>query len=96
MYIVAVFIDDNIPVESLTPLLYVKDIAEGILDFVKNGVAMTELGKGAYKYSFDDLNNLKDYYILIDGGSTLHDENRYQVQIIKSDYKKNNDDGMFK
>lgn len=55
----------GVPETGLSPTIIIRDTSDGSV--VINGVGMTEVGGGAYKYDFDN-DTAKKYSIVIDGG----------------------------
>jgi len=83
MYIVSRFIDPTTGViTGLTPSVKIKDINDSTTAYIVNSVTMDEIGEGLYRYNFTNIEVSKDYYIIVDGGSTLTSQYRWQEQYL--------------
>lgn len=78
------FTDAGIPKTGLTPTITIRETSTGTV--VVNGVACTSVGGGFYRYVFTYEAN-KDYSIIVDGGSSLFDTDRYKYTSVPADVK---------
>lgn len=76
VYITAFFQDVGQPMEGLSPAITIRRVDTN--EVVVNGVAMTEIGGGHYKYNFTTFNMVVDYCWTIDAGGDLFDCDRYK------------------
>ena len=74
MLILAIFTELGVPKTGLTPLAYIYRLDTDAL--VVNGVAMSEVGNGQYKYSFTAWDSAVDYSVIVDS-ITLSGSERY-------------------
>jgi hypothetical protein len=79
MLIGAYFTSSGAPATGLSPTVSVMDMSDG--STVVNAQAMTEVGLGAYKYTFVGYDSTKDYHVLCDGGVALGPE-RYATPFV--------------
>ena len=82
MYIVVYFRSNGVPVEGLTPIVCVSDVA--LSSEVVSDENMVEVGNGFYKYDFVDYSTDRDYVVVCDGGETLTGYERYLMSCIES------------
>ena len=75
MYIQAFFLNKEGPVTGLTPTITIIDLSDN--SELISDASMTEVGRGAYKYFYTSYDYTKDYCIIMDGGATLLNNERY-------------------
>ena len=81
MLILAIFTELGAPKTGLTPLAYIYRLDTDAL--VVNGVAMSEVGNGQYKYSFTAWDSSIDYSVICDSVTLIGSE-RYAYSSISS------------
>lgn len=68
--IIAFFTDNGTPKTGLSPQISIYEVTtSGTL--IISSETMFEIGNGGYAYNFLTYNELTDYYIVVDGGTTL-------------------------
>lgn len=81
MWIVATYIEYNIPKTGLTPTIKIYRLSDKNL--VVNGDNMDELGDGMYTYNFNSYDSDEDYMTVCDGGSSLISRYCYPLSFFK-------------
>ena len=75
MKIIAFFEKDNIPQETLSPVIRILDLSDDSI--VINDATMLHVNGGIYQYDFSTYDPEKDYAIRCDGTSSMDDYGRY-------------------
>jgi hypothetical protein len=75
MNILSFFTDRGIPAEELIPKIKIVDVMDSTAIVLWD--IMTEISDGWYKYDFIKYNYQREYVVVVDGGSTLNDGERY-------------------
>lgn len=78
------FTESGIPKTGLTPTITILDTNTGAT--VINAASCVAVGLGFYRYLFTYEAN-KDYSVLVDGGNTLLDTERYKYTSVPADTK---------
>lgn len=80
--ITSFFSEDGLPKTGLTPLIKIRDLSDDSI--VINNAAMDEVADGFYKYVFT-YQAYKQYTVVVDGGNTLIDAERYVFTSLPGD-----------
>ena len=72
------FMRNGVPADDLTPTITISEITDNVLMSTTSGT-MILLGSGIYGFSWNDYNPNSEYIINVDGGSSLHYTERYQI-----------------
>jgi hypothetical protein len=76
------------PESGLSPTIKIKNITDDVVDVAAG--AMTDKGDGFYSYAFVAFDSSKLYTVLVDGGPTLADPERYVSMTVPSVQVDNN------
>jgi hypothetical protein len=77
MYITAFFTDKGVPKTGLSPIITVRKVSDNSI--VVNGLSMSEIGSGWYKYDFATYDKSIEYAIVMDANSgSISDFERYK------------------
>lgn len=86
------FTKNGVPETGLSPLMTIREldpVNPALSTVVVNGLPMTEIGGGWYRYDYASYDYTKDYVFLSDGGASLSAFERYQTAANES-YQEDN------
>ena len=79
--ITAFFTKYGVPITGLSPTIVIRELHPSIptnSTIVINGISISEVGGGWYRYDFTSYDINKNYLFVIDGGNSLQGGERYQ------------------
>ena len=81
MKIITYLSNSGIPAEDMTPKITIRKVSDKSI--IINNIDMNEIGSGFYDFEFSDYVEGNTYVVLVNGGESIGQSERYQHGIIQ-------------